>query len=92
MACERSNPMGKLAAKGLEMLKAAVLAELGHHRTSTSPELADALFGERTVATQMIIRRVLKSLVEDDGRVVKVGNSWASSRNDPPGAGPVLPC
>ena len=63
------------------MLKTAVLVELYERRRASSIELADALFGTRTGATQQIVRLVLKTLEEDDGRVVRHGRQWALAKD-----------
>lgn len=62
------------------MLQTAVLVELWERRRASSVELADALFGARTGATQQIVRFVLNTL-EDDGRVVRFGRQWTLAKD-----------
>ena len=80
MPAESSDALRKLAEKGLEMLKTAVLVELLERRRASSVELAHALFGTRTGATQQIVRFVLNTL-EDDGRVVRFGRQWTLAKD-----------
>lgn len=97
MPTDPANAMRKLAGNGLRMLKAAVLAELSRRGRADSVELADALLGGHTGATQQIVRFVLKALEEDDGRVAKIGRQWSVVGGDagpdghPPRNGPRQP-